>query len=227
MIHKAALRAMVAGCLLMGMGSGPALGGPGQAEALVEKIEKAFSDTVAMKARFTQKVENKKFNDLRHASGTLAILKPSMMRWEYAEPSELLIVADGEKLWYYDKAANSVSSEPLQGYMGPRSPLLFLAGKEPLSKVFQVSVVDDGTGQPTASLKLVPREPVNGLKGVLLKVETGSYIIREVIMVDFLGNRNSVSFSGVETAAALDKSMFKFTPPAGVDVQPAAKAPGL
>jgi len=194
-------------------------------EDVPQKIQRAFDATIGMTARFTQVVESKGFGEKREASGTVTINKPARMRWEYDEPSPLLIVADGERLWYYDKAENIVYLEPLSGSLSARSPAMFLAGYRPLAEIFDVTLSKASAEEGTWTLKLIPKEPWPGLKGALLKVDAKSFIIKEIMMVDHLGNRNTICFSDVDTKASPPQSMFQFTPPQGVKIQQAARMP--
>ncbi|MDH5639119.1 MAG: outer membrane lipoprotein carrier protein LolA [Nitrospinota bacterium] len=196
-----------------------------QKENVPRKIQEAFDATAAMTARFTQVVKSKGFGEKREASGTVAIKKPGMMRWEYDEPSPLLIVADGEKLWYYDKSENIIYLEPMSGHLSSRSPAMFLAGDRPLAEIFDVTLSKAQAEEGARSLKLIPKEPWPGLKGALLKVDAKSFTIKGIMMVDHLGNRNTISFSDVDTKASPPPSMFQFTPPQGVKIQQAARTP--
>jgi hypothetical protein len=40
---------------------------------------------------------------VRSAAGKLYLQKPGRFRWDYSEPSEQLILADGKQIWFYDK----------------------------------------------------------------------------------------------------------------------------
>ena len=188
-------------------------------------VQRVFDATAAMTARFTQVMESKGFGQKREASGTVTIKKPARMRWNYDDPAPLLIVADGEKLWYFDKTENIIYVEPLTGYLSARSPAMFLAGERPLAEIFDVTLSTARQEEGIVSLKLIPKEPWPGLKGALLKVDEKSFIIKQIVMVDHLGNRNTITFSDVDTKASPPQSMFQFTPPQGVNIQQAAKAP--
>ena len=40
---------------------------------------------------------------MRSAAGKLYLQKPGKFRWDYSQPSEQLILADGKQIWFYDK----------------------------------------------------------------------------------------------------------------------------
>ena len=199
--------------------------GPG---AAIEDVQKAFDSTRAMKASFSQTITSKGFGQDRAGEGVMWLQKPAKMRWEYSNPPGLVIVADGERLWYLDKEENSLYTEPLSGILNQSSPLMFLAGEAPLEETFRVSVIPGSANDrgDVLKLKLLPVDPQPGLKGILLKVDSKTYNIKEILMVDHLGNRNSISFSEVEISAFLDPAIFGFTPPEGVQIQPSIKGFG-
>ena len=71
-------------------------------DAGIARLE-AFLDGVhSLTADFKQELwtEDKKLQqtDL----GSLSLRRPNRFRWTYEAPAELVIVADGEKLWIYD-----------------------------------------------------------------------------------------------------------------------------
>ena len=53
--------------------------------------------------------------------------RPNRFRWTYAAPSELVIVADGEKLWIYDVELKEVTVTPFDDTVGA-SPAVLLSG---------------------------------------------------------------------------------------------------
>jgi len=222
---RGALGAITLAALVVSPAAGWAQGVP-PSQDIAGKIEKSFSAIRFMSARFTQKTENKGFGAARTASGRMALKKPSRMRWEYAEPSPIHIVADGKWLWYFDQGENTVYKEPLGPALGPQSPAMFLAGEAPLSDVFDVTP-STAAGAGEAAVKLVPKSPQQGLKAILLKVDAKTYTIKELMMVDHLGNRNTIGFSEVETGSEPDDAMFTFIPPAGAALSRTPKIPGF
>ena len=43
------------------------------------------------------------------ATGTLTLARPDRFRWDYQQPYQQVIVADGKRLWLYDEAVRIVT----------------------------------------------------------------------------------------------------------------------
>lgn len=195
-------------------------------EEIVEKVQRAFDKTRAMTARFEQTVETKGFGGVEKHSGSMAMLKPAMMRWDYDKPEGRKLVVDGERLWFYDPAENVVYFDTLEGYLNPRSPALFLAGEARLDSLFEIDLAPPGKAGKleTIRLRLAPKEPAPGLKAMLLTLDAGTLDVIELLMVDHLGNRNRIRLEGVDRAPDLEKDDFRFEPPEGTPVRAISKA---
>jgi outer membrane lipoprotein carrier protein len=48
--------------------------------------------------------------EMIESSGTFYLLRPNRFRWDYETPSEQLIVADGKRIYVYDKELNQVTT---------------------------------------------------------------------------------------------------------------------
>jgi len=205
------------------------LWGAPDVEEMIGKVQASFDQTRAMTADFTQETINKGFAGKTIVSyGVVSIVKPLNMRWDYKKPAGLLLVADGKKLWYFDPDDNVAYFDSLSGYLHPRSPALFLAGDEPLSSIFNIELAIDGKNGKLGmvSFKLYPKEPQPYIKAILLTVDDQTYEIRKIVMVDYLGNKNSLKFTNVNRTASPDMSIFRFEPPAGAPVRAMVKIPG-
>lgn len=202
--------------------------GAADMEQLIGKVQSAFDQTRSMTATFTQETTNKGFGKTIVSNGVVTIVKPLKMRWDYIKPAGLLLVADGENLWYFDPDDNVAYFDSLSGYLHSRSPALFLAGDEPLLSIFNIELASAGKNGKlgVVSFKLTPKEPQPGIKAILLVVDNKTYEIREIVMVDYLGNKNRLIFTDVSRAVSPDPSIFKFEPPAGTHVRAMSKIPG-
>lgn len=226
MINKKSVWRMWPIVLLLQVAASLSVGAEG-ADEIIDKVEKAFGQMSAMTASFTQTVESKGFGETIKNHGKMAMLKPLKMRWEYDEPKGRLVVIDGERFWLYDPEDNLVRFEDLKGFLGPNSPALFLAGDGILRNLFKIDLVKPSkkVKMNTVSLRLVPKKPQPGVKAMLLTVESVSFKIVELLIVDHIGNKNRMRFSDVSVTARPEASLFKFTPPVGVPVRAMSQLP--
>ena len=69
--------------------------------------------------------------------GTLYLLRPQRMRWEYARPKGKLLVGDGQTLEMYNPYTNQVRKVRLDDSADLRAPLSFLLGRLDFSRQFK------------------------------------------------------------------------------------------
>jgi outer membrane lipoprotein carrier protein len=78
------------------------------------------------------------------ATGALSIARPDRFRWDYREPYEQVIVADGRRLWLYDSDLQQVTVRSLAEGLGS-TPAMLLSGAGRLADSFgSLGVERDG-----------------------------------------------------------------------------------
>lgn len=148
------------------------------------------------------------------SSGRVALSAPRLFRWEYATPYEQLIVADGDKVWVYDPDLEQVTVRA-QGPEEQNSPLAALVDPAKLERDFNVREGAESEG--LSWLQLSPRDADQAsFSSARLGFKGASLVRMEV--VDTLGQRTEVTFSGWKRNPAFDSGTFRFVAPAGVDV---------
>lgn len=148
------------------------------------------------------------------SKGRVALSAPRLFRWEYATPYEQLIVADGEKVWVFDPDLDQVTVRP-QGPEEQNSPLAALVDPARLERDFNVR--DGGQEGGLSWLLLSPRDSEQASFSSARLGFRGQSLARMEV-VDTLGQRTELVFSGWKRNPAFDRGTFRFVPPAGVDV---------
>ncbi|MDQ1345594.1 MAG: outer rane lipoprotein carrier protein, partial [Pseudomonadota bacterium] len=75
-------------------------GGVAQAaEDSLARVEAYLGSLKTLAADFAQVVRNRDGDIVERASGTLSLSRPNRFRWDYREPYQQTIVADGTRLW--------------------------------------------------------------------------------------------------------------------------------
>jgi outer membrane lipoprotein carrier protein len=201
----------------------------GKLDEIVDKAQAAFDKMKSMKSDFVQVFESKGFGKTAEYRGSVFILKPSRMLWRYTEPKGRMLLSDGADLWLYDPEDNVAYHDQVKGFLHEKSPALFLAGEKTLRDIFTIDLVEPAKVdklENVVRLKLTPKSPQPGVKGMLLTLDGTTYAIVELMMVDHLGNRNKIIFLNADRGVETDPSIFKFTPPQGTPVRPMQKLPG-
>lgn len=144
---------------------------------------------------------------LAESSGAFKLLRPFFFSWEILSPDNQLIVANAEYLWHYDIDLQTATRHPVVGNV-EASPLQILGGDESaLRDQYAVTQDTDDT------FTLTPIGTGHSFRR--LTVTFAGDTISQMDIVDKLGQRVVVDFTGVDAKTVLDSSDFEFTPPAG------------
>ena len=206
----------VTGALLPG---GAAWAAPPLEEA-VSALEQTQRRVTDLKAPFRQTALNKALNQTVEARGTLYLRKPGRLRWEYQTPTPQEIVSDGAKLWIYTPELKQVNvTAAPQALAGPAGS--FLQGLGQVREHFTVRFLNPA--QPTDAeglvvLDLTPKQPQPLLARLILSVDPKSWLVRQAVVHDELGNTVTVRFGEIAVNSGLPDSLFVFVPPPGVTV---------
>lgn len=164
--------------------------------------------------RFTQQVFDANGKLKETSSGRVALSAPRLFRWEYLKPYPQLIVADGSKVWVYDPDLEQVTVRP-QGTEEQSSPLAALIDPSRLERDFNLR--EAGSADGLAWLLLTPRQPADA-SFQNARLGFGSRGLVKMVVLDALGQRTEIAFSGWRKNPGFPKATFSYTPPKGVDV---------
>jgi outer membrane lipoprotein carrier protein len=181
---------------------------------LAQRIDSRYNHLHSLRAAFTET-----YNGLgvrRSESGTLTLLKPGRMRWDYASPAGKIFLLDGKFAWFYARGDAQVQRIPSRDLDDLRSPLRFLLGHTELEKELvnlRLAPAPNGqftlTGQPKGQEARVTRL-------ALTVAADGAIAAIEIEETD--GALTRFTFSGESDNPAIPPAQFHFTPPAGIPV---------
>lgn len=111
---------------------------PAQAGKALTMLEQ-FQQVSALRADFSQTLEDANGKLLQQQSGTLALAKPGRIFWHYQTPkhSEQYIVADGKTLTFYDVDLEEANIKPFSDALGS-APIALLTTDKPLAQSFKI-----------------------------------------------------------------------------------------
>lgn len=164
--------------------------------------------------QFTQQVFDGNGRLKESSSGRVALSAPRLFRWEYVKPYPQLIVADGKKVWVFDPDLEQVTVRP-QGVEEQNSPLAALIDPGRLDRDFAVQ--DAGQADGLDWLLLKPKQAENAsFQQARLGFDGNG--LAKMQVVDALGQRTEIAFSGWKKNPGFARDTFRYTPPKGVDV---------
>lgn len=184
--------------------------------AIVDAIQKQYDATDTFQARFVQKSYLKILGQSQRAEGTVSIKKPGQMKWDYKAPDPQILVSNDQGLWLYLPDEKQVTKMNVQGIYSSNTPALFLAGRGKLTKSFTVGKVTEEGGLYVA--ELIPRDKVQSLSKMVLLADKKNYQIVGSRVYDNLGNKTEMLFSDTLVNPSLEKKMFRFEVPKGVEL---------
>lgn len=174
---------------------------------------KAFvRDAKTGQANFTQTVTSPDGLKKKTSSGSFEFARPNRFRFAYTKPFEQLIVADGQKVWIYDRDLNQASSRKLAQALGA-TPAALLAGGS-LEQDFELKPAPDRDG--LSWVEATPRARDGALQSVRIGFRGAELAAIEIR--DSFGQTSLLQFSQMSTNVALPPERFRFVVPAGADV---------
>ena len=184
------------------------------AASATDRLNDFFKNVHSLRAEFQQIVTDPRGKTIQDARGTFLMQRPNKFRWNYQKPYEQTIVADGAKLWAYDKDLEQVTVKKLDEALG-NTPALLLSGAKPLMENFRITeLTDRKDGLQWATL--APKNEEANFKQVRLAFGKQSLEVME--LVDSFDQTTQLRFSNVQINVKLAANEFQFTPPKGVDV---------
>ena len=187
---------------------------PLSAHDLAQKVDSHYNQLHSLKAGFTESYEGMGIR--RTESGTLLLLKPGRMKWEYSQPAGKLFLLDGTFAWFYSRGDSQVQRISAKELDDLRSPLRFLLGHTQLERELSnltLAPVAGGrftlTGQPKGQEKRVAR---------LTLTVTSDGTITGIEIEEPDGALTRFAFTGEQPNAPVPAEAFRFKAPAGVPV---------
>ncbi len=177
------------------------------------RLEAFIDGTKGLKANFTQTVYDQAGRKTQEASGNLFFSRPGKFRWVYQKPYAQLIVGDGIRVWIHDEDLDQVSVRKLDQALGD-SPAALLAGDNNIEKLFNLK--DVGSKDGIDWLEASPKSKEGSFEKVRMGFKGNDLHVME--LKDNFGQTTLLRFSNLQRNPAIGASLFRFTPPKGVDV---------
>ena len=181
---------------------------------MAQRVDRHYNQLKSLKAGFTESYDG--FGRARTESGTLLLLKPGRMKWDYTSPAGKLFLLDGKYAWFYTRGDPQVQRIPAKQLDDLRSPLRFLLGHTKLEKELdKLALATAPNGHFT--LTGVPHGQEKRIRLLTLTVTTeGTILAIQIEETD--GALTHFTFTGEEPNAPIPANTFRFTPPAGVPI---------
>ena len=167
-------------------------------EAPTAAVERYLNDIDTLRAPFVQIAP-----DGSQSTGSFYFERPDKMRLDYDPPSEILIVANGFEVTYYDRRLDQVSQ-----LLTSATPLGFLLDDR-IRLDGEVTVTDVRRQWGELSITVIETaEPEQGQ--VTLTFDEAPLQLRRWAVTDAQGLTTHILLQEVESGVALDDELFRF-----------------
>ncbi|MDQ3698606.1 MAG: outer membrane lipoprotein chaperone LolA [Gemmatimonadota bacterium] len=189
--------------------------------ATLERAIAAYAKVKTVRATFTQTLTNPLLGTKTEARGEVVQQRPQYVSVRFTEPAGDRIVADGEWIWIYLPSSNpgQVIRTPIgsDGSGVPDVTAQFLTAPRE-----RYTVRDGGrgtaAGRPAHILALTARDQTLPFTTANVWVDDADGLVRQFETTDPSGLVRRVTMTRLTTNGAVDREVFRFTPPKGVTV---------
>jgi outer membrane lipoprotein carrier protein len=176
-------------------------------------VDKYLTGLSSWTADFTQTIDDGHGKVMRSAAGKLFLQKPGKFRWDYSQPSEQVILADGKQIWFYDKDLAQANVRDMDSSLAS-TPASLLSGSSSVSTEFNVTALPPNGGLQW--FQLIPKRADTDFQLVRIGFDKGD--LRSMFLADKLNQVTQLTFSNSKRNVTFAPDLFSFVPPPGVDV---------
>ena len=161
------------------------------ANDVVDNVQKFYKDIKQVTASFRQTVHISTFGTDKTSDGTVWLMKPGKMRWDYLEKKKAEVqvkksfISNGTNLYVVEHDNKQVVKKNLQQDLMPVA-VSFLYGKGDLKAEFNAEIDKSGKygGKDDIVLRLSPKQPSAQYKNLFLVVSPSDFHVTQSVIVD-------------------------------------------
>jgi outer membrane lipoprotein carrier protein len=176
-------------------------------------VDKYLAGLATWSADFKQTIDDGNGKVLRSAAGKLYLQRPGKFRWDYSEPSEQLVLADGAQIWFYDKDLEQANVRDMDATLAS-TPAMLLSGGGSVGTQFEVKALPASGGLEW--FQLIPKHADTDFQLVRIGFDKGE--LASMFLADKLNQVTQLTFTHQSRNAKFAPGLFSFSPPPGVDV---------
>jgi outer membrane lipoprotein carrier protein len=184
---------------------------------IISSLQKHYASVETVQGEFLQSYRAPGIN--REESGSFWLERPGLMRWEYRAPEKQLFVVDGRQSYLYIPSDRQVTIQPFSVDDLHNTPLEFLLGSGDIEKSFAVSWETEFKPrvEGTLVIRLVPQRKDTGYAFLVLEVDSRTFDLRRIAIRESVGSTTEFLLSAVALNRKIDKKLFRFKTPKGVE----------
>jgi len=188
------------------------------ADKALDNVQKFYANVKQVTALFRQSVTYETFGSTKSSDGSVYIMKPGKMRWEYVEKKKGLykveksFISNGTTLFVVDHGNKQVIVKNLAQDLMPVA-VSFLYGKGDLKAEFSAAL--DPTSKYAEKktdivLKLTPKKKSAQYNNLILVVSPTDFHVTQSIIIDSSKNVNHIKFFTPDFTKPIKNEWFEF-----------------
>lgn len=143
-------------------------------------------------------------------TGSMRLLRPRYLFWEYDAPQRMVLAADGEQFWVYDPELQQATVQPLADALAG-TPLRLLLDDSSDPDSWQISPLQQRLG-----LDWLRVATPDSIQEWTLGLRDGT--LEYLMFTNDLGHRVQLQLTNLTINRALDPGSFAYQPPPGTDI---------
>jgi outer membrane lipoprotein carrier protein len=184
------------------------------AETPAEALKNVLKGYDRFSAEFEQMTRAEQSVTSEVSQGQFYVQKPGKFRWETYTPFPQTIVSDGEYVWIYDPDLEQATRKPVQSADANGAAMILNGDVDGLNEEYEIH--QNKTSDTTQMFELTPRSDQSSFQKIRIFFNGG--IMSELMLEDVLGQETTIMMQKPSINPAMDKQLFHFEPPEGVDV---------
>ena len=179
----------------------------------VTRLSQLLEKSKTISANFSQLTLAAGGTQLQEAKGEMSVQRPGLFYWHTEAPQEQTMISDGQKVTLWDPDLEQVTIKKLDQRL-TQTPALLLSGD--VSKISESFDISSKQAGEVMEFILKPKTKDTLFDSLNLSFRNG--MINNMRLVDSVGQRTDILFSGVKANEPIPASKFKFVIPKGADV---------
>lgn len=184
---------------------------------IASRVDRRYNHLTTLKAQFQENYNGAGL--ARNESGEMWLQKPGKMRWQYEQPTAKLFLVDGKNAFFYVPSERQARRMPAKRLDDFRSPIRYLLGHTKLQQEFSKLAISSESPKEAGNVVLegIPKGMEDRVQRVLLEITSSNQITR-IFIEELDGSTTEFIFRDLQENVAVKPDLFRFTPPAGVEI---------
>ena len=179
----------------------------------VTRLSQLLEKSKTITANFSQLTLDGSGTQLQETKGEMSVQRPGLFYWHTEAPQEQTMISDGQKVTLWDPDLEQVTIKKLDQRL-TQTPALLLSGD--VSKISESFDISSKQAGEVMEFTLKPKTKDTLFDSLNLSFRNG--MINNMRLMDSVGQRTDIVFSGVKANEPIPASKFKFVIPKGADV---------